>query len=66
MKPKIPDSIPFKYSGKEIILIEEVKNWFIQKMQYEKNMHKAYVLILEQCTEALQKNYKRENIGKQI
>ena len=29
-----------------MILTEEVRNWFLQKTEYDENMHKLYALIL--------------------
>ena len=55
-----------KVSVKEMILREEVKNWFLKRTKYDDNMHKTYALILGRCAEGLKKNYKRENIGKRI
>ena len=42
-----------KRSVEEMILREEVNNWFLLKAKYKENMNKAYVLILGQCGEVL-------------
>ena len=42
-----------KGSVEEIILREEVNNWFIKKKKYGDNIHKEYVLVLVQHTEGL-------------
>ena len=55
INPKSPDSIPVKFSVEEIILREEVKNWFVKKTKDNANIHKSYAKILGQCTERLKK-----------
>ena len=39
-----------------MILREEVQNRFTKKINYNKNMTKAYALILGQCKEGLNNN----------
>ena len=64
IKPKTSDSTPVKGLAKEIILRDEVNNFFVQKKEYNYNIHKAYELILGQCTQGLNEKYKQENIWK--
>ena len=45
IKPKTPGSIPVKGSVKEMILREEVNNWFVLKTKYGGSVHKEYVLV---------------------
>ena len=47
-----------KGSDEEMILREEVKNFFAQKKNYDGNMHKAYEQILGKCTEVLRNKLK--------
>ena len=56
IRPKTPDSIPLKGSAEEIISREEVKNWFIWKLEYENNTQKENALLLGQCTKGSKKN----------
>ena len=64
IKPKIPVTITVKGSLEEIILREEVKNWFVKKTKYDNNMHKAYALVLGQLTRGLKNELQtRKNIG---
>ena len=51
--PKTPESIPLKGSVEEIIMREEVNNWFILKTKFENYLHEEYGLISEQCTKLL-------------
>ena len=53
IKSKTPGMIPTKGSAEEIILREEVNNWFVWKTKYDDNMQKECALILGQCTEGL-------------
>ena len=48
IKPKTLGIIPTKGPVEEMILKEEVNNWFVQNPNYNDNMHKAYALILGQ------------------
>ena len=40
-----------KGSAEEMILIEGVRTWFVQKKNYDDNMHKAYAMLLVKCRE---------------
>ena len=53
IKPVIPAGGTKTGTVDDMILREEVKSWCIRKKKYEDNMHKAYALILGQCTEGL-------------
>ena len=66
IKPKTPDSIPVKGLFEEMILGEEVKNWFVRNKKDGDNMHKTYALILGQCTEGLNNKLHARKIGKHV